>query len=102
LTNQSATAYLKGISVVPLVVVNGALVGVARNGETSFPVTHIDRVTQGRTKIGVLQKDDYVFGAMSSARYDINRLEIGNIMSTTVITENIDNTDDVDQAEVLG
>jgi len=102
LTNQSATAYLKGISVVRLVVVNGALVGVARNGETSFPVTHIDRVTQGRTKIGVLQKDDYVFGAMSSARYDINRLEIGNIMSATVITENIDNTDDVDQAEVLG
>jgi len=93
LANEMVNLYQKGLSLQPIVVVNGALVGLGADGE-SFPPTNIDRVSFGRTKIGLIQTDTIVFGALPATRYEIKRNEIGFVQGNSANATAIIDADD--------
>jgi len=84
---------IKGWTLVPLVVIEGALVGLAADGEV-FGSTNVDRVTYARSKIGYLQTDKITFGAVGTNRYTIRRNEIGYVTGNTANVTQIVDADD--------
>lgn len=99
---DSQTTYLKGITICPLVVVNGALVGLGNDGE-SFPPADIDRVTYGRIKVGFMHSCKVNFAALPVNRYEITRKEIGYVDgNSNNATAIIDADDDETSGQPIG
>jgi len=91
--SENITVCLKGLTLMPLVVTEGALVGLAADSET-FPSTNVDRCTYARTKIGYLHTDTITFGAVGTNRYSIRRNEIGYVQGNTANVTQIIDADD--------
>jgi len=87
--------YMPGISVVPMVFIDGALVGISIDVGTSAA----SEVAPAATRVGILQKDKYVFAAVPVNRFVIKRVETGYLRDDT--TQFQKHIDDTDQAEAL-
>jgi len=92
--------FMRGVTICSMVVTEGAIVGL---GDTnSFPATNVDKVTNGRTKLGYVHTDTYQFAALPVNRFDITRAEIGFIQNnTTNITSIIDADDSIIDAATM-
>jgi len=77
----SDNEYIKGLSIVPLMIVNGSLIGMeadsAGAGSTATQVSYCS------TKIGVITQDEVKFAALQPNRYQIKRYEIGTLQEAT-------------------
>jgi len=94
--------YQKGWTVTPLIIVQGAIVGLGSDGE-AYPPTNIDRVTYGKCKIGYVQTNEITFGALSANRFDIKRMEMGYVAgNSTNATAIVDADDSEIAAEAIG
>jgi len=94
--------YQKGWTITPLVVVQGAIVGLGADGE-AFPPTNIDRVTYGKCKVGYVQTNEITFAALPASRFDIKRMEMGYVAgNSTNATAIIDADDSEIAAEAIG
>lgn len=94
--------YQKGWTITPLIIVQGAIVGLGADGE-AYPPTNIDRVTYGKCKIGYVQTNEITFGALSANRFDIKRMEMGYVQNnSTNATAIVDADDSEIAAEAIG
>jgi len=94
--------YQKGWTITPMIIVQGAIVGLGTDGET-YPPTNIDRVTYGKCKVGYVQTNEITFGALNANRFDIKRMEMGYVANnSTNATAIVDADDEEIKAEAIG
>lgn len=81
-TMLSATnvGYKAGLSLVPMMIQNGSLVGYEPDGINGVPAT---QVSYCHTKVGVVTQDVISFAALPAPRFNIKRMEIGTLQETT-------------------
>jgi len=77
------TAYIANLTVVPLLIIRGSLVGVCVPDAT-VPVgpKPVSEVTYGTTKIGYLSNREYKFAALGQPRFQTNRVYQGELINS--------------------
>lgn len=88
--------YLKGISVYPMIIAHGGLVGLSPDDPTKCT-----EVGYGAVKIGTLMNYKMRFGALGQSRFSTARTYDGNISGFTGSKKVIDDEDDIITADVL-
>lgn len=92
LEQQASNTYLAGITVVPLLIVRGGMVGVA-----SEAGAEASDVTYSELKVGVISQHKYKFGAVPVNRYKIQRIYQGELVNVeSVGTQKEKQINDVD------
>lgn len=91
-----AEEYLAGVTVFPMVILRGGLVGLRQEEETLA-----GEVANGRTKVGFVTNFRYNLAALPSARYTVGQFFPGNVQGSTNIIKQIDDIDNVVNLEIL-
>jgi len=78
---RQGTNFVKGFTILPMMVVNGALVGYEPDGAPAG--TAATQVSFAKTKIGWVSRETITFSALPINRFDIQRTEIGILQNTT-------------------
>lgn len=80
---NAAETFIGGITIVPLVVVRAGLVGIklTAGGSTAAEVTY------GPTKVGFLQSNEWLFGALPINRLSTNRTFRGYLVNADTVTQ---------------
>ncbi|UJO02141.1 ORF2 [Ninurtavirus momolo] len=87
---DASTRLIRGFTIIPYVIVDGALVGIATVGGTAT------QIGPGAPKVGMLARDNYHFAALPVNRFTIQRAEVGYLRNDTVDDQKtIDDTDKV-------
>lgn len=89
------TTFLKGITVVPFLIVRAGLVGIKEN-EAAPNATE---VSYGSPKIGVVHNCQYNFAGLEVNRFKTSRVYKGILEATTGVVQEIDDEDKVDKVE---
>lgn len=93
LTDIGTNQYVAGLTVFPIIIVDGALTGVGTVGSGGVA----SYVSPGATKVGILQQDVVSLSAMTANRYTIKRVETGYYMNdSTDIVHAVNDVDVVD------
>lgn len=103
LTDQSANPYIGGFTIVPMIIVHGALVGIQPLDIVGPPpviYTESTEVTFGKTKLGIVNENFYTFFALPQNRLAVQRGQQGYIVNDTI--EKTKETDDVDDVIDMG
>lgn len=98
LVEQRTQMYLAGLTVVPMAIVEGGLVGIADpGGETSLEVSY------SNTKVGYLSEHFITFGALAANRIStVRRVEHQVVdVAGTEVKRMIDDVDEPDLVEVI-
>lgn len=82
--------YLKGLTIIPVVISYGGLVGIALNAGTATT-----EVSYGAPKIGCVSSYQFVFGALPQSRFSSARQFDGNIFNSLDTQKVIDDNDTV-------
>lgn len=89
-------AFMAGYTIYPLIIHRGGLIGVANElGADSAEVTN------GSTRIGILQKDDYLFCGVPDKAHSAQRRVVGNIINSAYVEKHVDDEDQVDDVEKM-
>jgi len=90
--SEHTVNFMRNVTICTMVIVEGAIVGM---GDTNtVPATNVDKVTNGRTKVGYVHTDHYKFAALPVNRFDITRAEIGFVQNNTSNVTSIIDADD--------
>lgn len=101
LTAQSTNLYLGGFSIVPLVIIHGALVAITDNQTGMAHALRPTQVTYGATKVGFLQKVSLNFFALPVTRISTVRAARNYIVADTDAQDDAQIVIDVDEIKNL-